>query len=1351
MSSRLATPVSRISAGLQPGSLTKKLFDDRAQTWLSISRIHDKESSRAQLLNAILTSGEEVPYEVVWKQSRISEILQSENFTLTYGSATVLAATSTFIAVGTSSGIVVGFNYHQELSFVTALATNSSPAVSSVDDASPITCLAFSSSSLSVAAGYQNGTIRIWEIPIAANEIDPLQPIEPIFLITPVSLEDRFTMNRLGHLSLPIISILFVTTLNTQLVASDVSGLVFYHHLFKRLMKRGVTSIKLFGRNDANIISESGKFFIHGCEQLPLGSEYLITDDLAVFAVITSSMLAIVSILSLNNSSDLKVKTHYTVGRAAELVTRSALNGSTGMSNGTHENSTGATNTGTTSPTPVRESSVRLSSLNWVPGRRLANGSWEGAKLIYTYNRTLTILQLDTTNLEEVALALTNVKDKDKLIPSLQFERVCRWKYSDDIAAVRWLSSDVFMLFAPSKISVCHYDTARGKVTEVCGLPPSFDVQPLALVHSSRDQNFEASTINSSIVMVKRTIMALSSLGIFFGSLPSWADTLVGLLSKHAYRSALSVALRYFLTSDPSEISVAGLPSDQKARKSLVRPYMVRILKEVGLVFERGRLDSLSDTKVESEKDLALTILVLCIQTIAQLQYQREGDDDYSSILDTFYTSFHDDASFFDTVIPYCLNGMILYLPPLILKSLVEYAVSTSKGDTLTEVICSLNIQSLDIDLTLRLCHQHGLRDCTIYIWSFVLQNYVHPLTEFISEIKNGETEHLDKAFAYMSFIFTGRQYPTDRPIDYAVVNDAQDSIARFLFSINNLPEMPIDDDTVFPYLHTFLTFDSFQMLSCINEFFESPYLNEDSMNYLTRQYIVDCILDVYHSSSSTFSELDWTNLAVFVARNYAKYSQFIRLSESVLEKVVDDLCSFYDGSLTYDCELALQSLLPHYEPPNEGILLSKLKGAKFHHVLIGLYRVKGEYAHSLNAWCESWDNSQEDMGQGSLAANLETAYLNCTTTSARMDLKEVIKKHFSEFVEIDNVEFVRLNSKFEPSLHDECMQLSDGLAYSYLRELFTNNWVTQNISEIGEMMTKYTSLLCKRDPDHVLVWVKQNAKMLLKKSEVSNLKDILKQHNQVMALVVLLQNEEDYNGAVEELLSAFETDIESVRHHKTTTESTEDRKEKLQLLAAICGKKEDLWLLVIERFISLSKDVADDDDTASRVLRECILHCFKEVSDGSVTRSDDSLIMKVLHRMIGTDSTVMSQFRSILGDVFISYSYEGTMSEIVLRIVNQDIQKLILTIRLKNLVGWSINSRLCTSCWKVLCGSGVEQGNYDANRVREYEKLWGGQDVNSSFQSYTIVLFNCQHSYHLDCLEKLGWHRDEPCVICKP
>ncbi|XXZ99469.1 Vacuolar protein sorting-associated protein 8 [Meyerozyma guilliermondii] len=1345
MLSRSETPVSRISVDSQQGSIIKKHFDDRAQTWLSISKVLDKESSRSQLSNAILTSGEEVPYEVVWKQSKVSEALHSDEFKSNYGSATVLAATSTFIAVGTSSGIVVGFNYHQEISFVTDLATNSSTTNSNVPDVSPITCLAFSSSSSSVAAGYQNGSIRIWEIPIAASEIDPSHPIELIHIINPVSLEDRFTMNRSGHLSLPITSISFVSTSNTQLVASDVSGLVFYHHLFKRLMKRGVTSIKLFGRNDANIISESGKFVIYGCEQLPLGSEYSITDDLAVFAVITSSMLAIVSILSLNNSSDLKVKTHYTVGRATEVVR--AVNGSN--SNGNHENGTDS-NSGITSPTPVRESSVRSSSLNWVPGRKVANGSWEGAKLIYTYNRTLTILQLDTTNLKEMASALANVKDKDKLIPSLQFERVCRWKYSDDISAVRWLSSDVFMLFAPSKFSVCHYDTVRGKVTEFCGSPPPFDVQPLELVHSSRDQEFTASTIDSSIVMVKRTIMAHSSSGIFFGSLPSWADTLVGLLSKHAYRSALSVALKYFSTSDPSEISVAGLPSDQKARKSLVRPYMVRILKEVGLIFERGHLNSLSETKDESEQDLALTILVLCIQTIAQLQYQSEGEDDYSSILDTFYTSFNDDALFFETIIPYCLNGMISYLPPLILKRLVEYAVSMNKGDTLTEVICSLNIQSLDIDLTLRLCNQHGLRDCTIYIWSYVLQNYVYPLIEFINEIINGETEHLDKAFAYMSFIFTGRQYPTDRPIDYAVVSGAQDNIARFLFSINQLPEMPVDDDTVFPYLHTFLTFDSFQMLSCINEFFESSYLNEDSTTHLTRQYIVDCLLDVYHSSSSTFSKLDWTNLAIFVARNYAKYSQFIRLSESVLEKVVDDLCSFSNDSSSYDCELALQSLLPHYEPPNEAILLSKLKSAKFHNVLIGLYRVKGEYAHALNAWCESWDHSQEDMGQGSLAANLETAYLNCTTTSARMDLKEVIRKHFSQFIEIDNVEFVRLNSKFEPSLHDECMKMGDGLAYSYLRELFANNWETQDIPDIGKMMTRYTTLLCDRDPDHVLVWVKQNGKLLLKKGEVSKVKGILKQRNQVMALVVLLQNKEDYNSAVDELLSAFETDIESLRHHKSTTESTEDRKEKLQLLAAICGEKEDLWLSVIERFISLSKDMADESDTASRVLRECILYCFKEVSDGSVTRSDDSLIMKVLHRMIGTESTVMSQFRSILGDVFISYSYEGTMSEIVLRIVNQDIKKSILTIRSNNLMGWSINSRNCTSCGKVLCG-GVEQGNYDANRVREYEKLWGGQEVNSSFYGFTIVLFNCQHSYHLRCLEKLGWHRNEPCVICKP
>lgn len=1326
MSNRLATPLSRLSSDL--AAFSRRKFDDRAQTWLSVPRITQDDTLRSPPPEFESTIIEKLPHQPAWKQSSVSSILASDNFTASYGSPTALTATSMFIGIGTAEGRVVGFNYYQRIAFVASPFESAAPVsdigTSKSHNTSRVTCLKFSSASLSLVAGYEDGTIRVWDLPETTNTNTPIEPVQTV---NPISLQDRFTRYSLGHLNVPITSVLFVSTLTTQFIASDVSGLIFYHHLFRRLMKKGVTSVKLFGRNDANIVSENGRFVIYSCEQLPLGAEYLITDDLAVFAILTLSMLAIVSILSLNNSANVRVRTHYTVGRTAEKRKNGLENGNKDYTPEIVSPSPGVSGT---SPETSSSNTVRTASLNWLPGGKAEDAS-RGPKLIYTYNHTLTILSLDTRDLPTITVAVGGAKDKDKLFSTLEFKRSSRWNCTDDIALVRWISSELFMIFSESKVTVCHYNAARRKVKPISTTSPPFTTQSLLLVHESRDQMYQNRSVNSSILLVKGTLIILSENGVYFGSLPSWADVLAHLLTQNEYRTALAVALQYFLTEEDSEIAVTGLPSRKGARQSLVRPYMIRILNELGRLFEE-------DKQPSDQNDM----LLLCIHTIGQLQSFGNGDDDYSAILDVFYSGRQDDALFFNIIIRSCLSGQILYLPPLIFKSLVEYAVLVGEGDTLTEIICDLDVQSLDIDLTLRLCETHGLRECSNYIWSFVLKDYAYPIREAIIDLKSGKLQHIPAAYTYMSFIFTGRQYPTDRQIDYDAVADVQQNVAELLFRINELPDLPTDEG-VFPYLSAFLRFDSFEMLSCLHQFYESSFLNEERASHLSRQYIIDCLLDVYNSCE--FSAEDSTNLAIFIARNYSKYSQFIRLSESVLEEVVNNLCNFPAASLAADCELALQSLLPHYESLNETKLMAQLKSAKFYSVLIGVYRAKGEFAQALNAWSDSWKTSLEDMGQGTLFHNLEVAYAKSTTTSARMDVKEVVRRHFADFARIDSEGLVRLNSKFEPSLHCESNQLTGKGAFLYLKALFSSRWSSLDIPEIDRLLMRYTSLLCEWEPGSVVKWIKENS--AIRGDEET--RAVLRQHDQAVGAAILLQREHKNAEAAMELVEAISALIKRKEAGEADDEAKQ-RTEQLELLAEICNQEPALWLTTIELFNMLSREVDENtDNNAGKVLRECVLFCFKQVSDRSVGTGEDSLTMRVLHRMIGDDGTVMAQFRSVVGDVFIAYSYEGVMLQMMVRIVNSDIQEQVVTLRTHNLAGWPVNTQPCTSCGKALCGPGVALANYDAFQLRQYEALWGGHETQETFGGNAVVLFNCAHGYHLGCLLELGWKTGDLCVLC--
>src|SRR5699024_8644613 len=95
-------------------------------------------------------------------------------------------------------------------------------------------------------------------------------------------------------------------------------------------------------------------------------------------------------------------------------------------------------------------------------------------------------------------------------------------------------------------------------------------------------------------------------------------------------------------------------------------------------------------------------------------------------------------------------------------------------------------------------------------------------------------------------------------------------------------------------------------MLRTLNEFFEDPLLN---LGRLSRQYIVDALVDIF-DTDNTFTDDDRTQMAVFLARNYPKYTQFLRLLESQLALVVTTLLASPPGP---DVELALQLVLAVY------------------------------------------------------------------------------------------------------------------------------------------------------------------------------------------------------------------------------------------------------------------------------------------------------------------------------------------------------------------------------------------------------------------------------------------------------
>ena len=102
----------------------------------------------------------------------------------------------------------------------------------------------------------------------------------------------------------------------------------------------------------------------------------------------------------------------------------------------------------------------------------------------------------------------------------------------------------------------------------------------------------------------------------------------------------------------------------------------------------------------------------------------------------------------------------------------------------------------------------------------------------------------------------------------------AKKTICDILFSSSTISSVPTENgNTIFPYLYTLLKFDSLEMLSCLNEFFEDLFLNEDPK--LNRQYLIEALIDIFEANDEQFTDFDKCQLLIFIARNYPKYSQF--------------------------------------------------------------------------------------------------------------------------------------------------------------------------------------------------------------------------------------------------------------------------------------------------------------------------------------------------------------------------------------------------------------------------------------------------------------------------------------------
>ena len=916
-----------------------------------------------------------------------------------------------------------------------------------------------------------------------------------------------------------------------------------FSHLATRGMgavARTVKTIRILGRYpEAAVETKRRKpSSVLAFSPLPLGNVEQSTDSLGLVAMLTPYLLVIVSTTPV-------AQTQHKAPRPKEVPAHSAMTG----------------------------------ALAWFPAIRLKGKDTQtsNTKLVYCWSNVLTVLEVTEAETAEPV-------DKDKP-PSLVFRARSRWRADEAIVAVQWLSRSVLAVFTITQRLLIIEDYSM-HVTDSIDLANRhiyhtdlFSSQLHSLVEQldEEDESMHgvvADAFHMSFRSYKGRLFLLGYNEALVGNLSNWADRLLALMEAGDFIAAIRLATSYY-TGNAEKLTV-GLPEEDSLRQPIVQDKLLEMIS-ASLKYAFGRNSEASNDRLENQQleELAEVSIAACI-------YMADEEFLWEEVFN-WYEEQESAGVFLDALEPRIVDGTLRSLPPTAIKALINHFIGTHSAGRLEEIICLLDTTTMDIDQVTTLCKQHNLYDAFIYVWNRCLMDYVGPLEELVGLIPsqpeplvNGNyaiemrrQNNAMKMFPYLSFILTGRIYPTGDDMDEAEASRVKTDVYQYLFSGHGSISSHGGGEEAdsFSSLRAMLKFDSSSFMSMLNEAFEDSFLNEPESEdvsasgmSINRQYLISILLQVM--TGSFFTPFDTIYLDMFVARNLPKYPQYILLSGTTLHQVLVRICQYPEQEMADDCELSAEYLLSLYHPPDIQSMIPLFKEARFFRVLKSTYRSEKQYAELVLTYLED-PNDREAIF---------TCLHDCLRVGSglgkkqRRDVVDIIEKHAREIAAIDVTQTAETIQGLAPETHSTVLRVLEEdpqKQYQYLLVL-----VEPHAYKAGNrspptvenwMIERYVQLLCKYNPSHVAEFVDG---LRVGDIHLEELLPFIEESGAIDAAVILLARQGQVREALDRLvahLSTLESGLvgilQSVRESPdsaSTAEAIDDLIESLNKYAGV-------------------------------------------------------------------------------------------------------------------------------------------------------------------------------------------------------
>ena len=558
-----------------------------------------------------------------------------------------------------------------------------------------------------------------------------------------------------------------------------------------------------------------------------------------------------------------------------------------------------------------------------------------------------------------------------------------------------------------------------------------------------------------------------------------------------------------------------------------------------------------------------------------------------------------------------------------------------------------------------------------------------------------------------------------------------------------------------FQALHDVLTFDTPSFVSVLDEAFEDSFLNnaleneqeeetESTVHHglgaagsatMTRQYIIRIMLDVL--AAPTYDAVDTIYLDMFIARNLPKYPQYILLSGSTLQEIVQRLCHFPEVEMRDDAQLSIEYLLSTYYPANISLLVPDLKSARLFRVLRTVYRQERQFGEYIGTYFEG-----EGYSEGIFDAMSEClGSTSVLSPCQRKEVVDVIKSHVVQLVALNVEQTAQTLDHVEHGMHGFVLRtLEDNqpTQFRYLETLLERTedrgWPKHRNSDLVEL---YIRLMCRFRPHHVKEYLEGHTNLDLRVEEVL---PFIEDQGIVDAAVVLLRGATDrLLQHVETLKSALSSTlqnaaatpdaqataetvtnlVESIRKYtylgiwlcrshmpasgwtKTGSNGATSNKEELSFA-------EQMWLDLVNVTVSIARDTSIKDGKSLEVsamegiissIRGVIQEVFTALLSTTAVAQQGAQdgarvsFLRILQSFLSHAAKTapsLAELRAVLATIFSAYAYEELLLRLANSLLEKDVFVHVEDIGKLRRQGWRPKGQVCEICRRRIWGPGL-------------------------------------------------------------